>query len=153
MRAGAVVPPLFLDADEAVAVVTALLTAAGDATTGMVDASTRALAKLHHVLPAPVQRRAEAVRLAARSAALGRAPAVDPGRIATLAEACRDGESVRFDYVTRDGRDARRRVEPERPRHCAQRLVPHRLRPRPGATGGCSESTGWRATSSAPATG
>ena len=112
LRAGAVVPPLFLDADEAVAVVTALLAAAGNATTGMVDASTRALAKLHHVLPAAVQGRAEAVRRAARIASIGQAPAVDPTRVATLAESCRDGVAIRFDYRARDGRPSRRRVEP-----------------------------------------
>ena len=111
-RAGAVVPPLFLDADEAVAVVTALLAAAGNATTGMVDASTRALAKLHHVLPAAVQGRAEAVRRAARIASIGQAPAVDPTRVATLAESCRDGVAIRFDYRARDGQPSRRRVEP-----------------------------------------
>jgi predicted DNA-binding transcriptional regulator YafY len=112
LRAGAVVPPLFLDADEAVAVVTALLAAAGDETTGMVDASQRALAKLHHVLPAPVRGRADAVRRASRSAAVGRAPAVPPDRIAALAESCRDGAAVRFGYVARDGRRSDRRVEP-----------------------------------------
>jgi len=112
LRAGAAVPPLFLDADEAVAVVTALVAAGGDQTTGMVDVSTRALAKLHHVLPASVQGRAEAVRRVARTAPIGRAPAVDPARIATLAEACRDGVAVRFGYVARDGRSSGRRVEP-----------------------------------------
>jgi predicted DNA-binding transcriptional regulator YafY len=74
LRAGAVVPPLFLDPDEAVAVVTALLAAAGDGTTGMVEASQRALAKLHHVLPAGVRGRADAVRRAARSPSAGRPP-------------------------------------------------------------------------------
>lgn len=112
LRAGAAVPPLFLDADEAVAVVTALLAASGDQTTGMVDASMRALAKLHHVLPAPVQRRADAVRQIARSVAIGRAPAVDPQCVAVLAESCRDAAAVRFDYRTRDGTPSRRRVEP-----------------------------------------
>lgn len=109
---GAVVPPLFLDADEAVAVVAALLAAAGDATTGMVDASTRALAKLHHVLPVPVHGRAEAVRRAARIASIGRAPAVDPDRVATIAEACRDSAAVRFNYMARHGQRTQRRVEP-----------------------------------------
>jgi predicted DNA-binding transcriptional regulator YafY len=95
-----------------VAVVTALLSAAGDETTGMVDSSMRALAKLHHVLPAAVQRRADAVRQTARSIALGTAPAVDPEAIAVLAEASRDGAGVRFDYETRHGTPSRRRVEP-----------------------------------------
>lgn len=112
LRSGVAAPPLFLDADEAVAVVTALLAAGADQTTGMVDASLRALAKLHHALPPGVQGRAEAVRHAARAAAVGRAPAVDPARVAALAEACRDGAAVRFDYVARDGRSSARRVEP-----------------------------------------
>jgi len=112
LRAGAAVPPLFLDADEAVAVVTALLAASGDQTTGMVDASMRALAKLHHVLPEPVKRRADAVRRVARSAAVGQAPVVDPHCVAVLAESCRDDAAVRFDYHTRDGTPSRRRVEP-----------------------------------------
>lgn len=112
LHAGAAVPPLFLDADEAVATVTALLAASGDETTGMVDASLRALAKLHHVLPAAVRGRADAVRVAASTAAVGRAPAVDPQHIAVLAEACRDIAAVRFDYRARDGTPSRRRVEP-----------------------------------------
>jgi predicted DNA-binding transcriptional regulator YafY len=112
LQAGAAVPPLFLDADEAVAAVTALLAAAGDETTGMVDASLRALAKLHHVLPVTVRRRADAVRQAARTAAIGHAPAVDPQHVAVLAESCRDLAAVRFGYRTRDGTPSQRRVEP-----------------------------------------
>jgi predicted DNA-binding transcriptional regulator YafY len=109
---GAAAPPLFLDADEAVAAVTALLAAAENQTTGMVDASLRALAKLHHVLPAAVRRRADAVRTAARTASIGHAPTVDPQHVAVLAEACRDAVGVRFDYRARDGTPSRRRVEP-----------------------------------------
>jgi predicted DNA-binding transcriptional regulator YafY len=110
LRASGQVPPLFLDDDEAVAVVTALLAAAGEQ--GMADASTRALAKLHHVLPARVQGRAEAVRRAARSVTGGRAPTVDPGHVAVLAECCRDGVAVRFGYVDRSAAATARRVEP-----------------------------------------
>ncbi len=112
LRTGGVIPPLFLDGDESVAIVTALLAAAGDRTTGMVDASVRPLAKVHHVLPVTVQRRADAVRRAARGADVERAPAVKPGAIAMLAEACRDGEAVRFAYRSRDGLSSQRRVEP-----------------------------------------
>ena len=112
LRAGAVVPPLFLDADEAVAVVTALLAASSGQTTGMADTSVRALAKLHHVLPTPVQRRADAVRRAARTVGTRQVPDVDPANIAVLAEACRDGVAVRFGYVARDGDPTSRRAEP-----------------------------------------
>ena len=47
--------PVFLDDDESVAIVTALLAAVATESTGMVDASLRALAKLHHVVPAPAR--------------------------------------------------------------------------------------------------
>ena len=53
LRAGGTAAPVFLDDDESVAIVTALLAAVATESTGMVDASLRALAKLHHVVPAP----------------------------------------------------------------------------------------------------
>ena len=92
--------------------VTALLAASADETTGMVDASLRALAKLHHVLPAPVAGAADAVRTTARAASLGQAPPVDPQVVAVLAECCRDAAAVRFAYQRRDGEPSVRRVEP-----------------------------------------
>lgn len=110
--AGADVPPLFLDDDEAVAIAAALITAAGDRTTGMVDSSTRALAKLNHVLPAALFRRVAAVHAATRTVEPSSGPDVDPGTVATLAEAVRDRVQVRFDYEARDGRRSERRVEP-----------------------------------------
>lgn len=112
LRAGGDVPPLFFESDEAVAVVAALLAAVGDQTTGMVDASSRALSKLHHVLPTALQRRADAVQASSRTTAIGRAPVVDPQSIATLAESCRDAVAVRFAYRRRDGTLSHRRVEP-----------------------------------------
>ena len=112
LRSGGDVPPLFFESDEAVAVVAALLAAVGDQTTGMVDASTRALAKLHHVLPTALRRRADAVRTSSQITAIGRAPVTEPQAIATLAESCRDAVAVRFAYRRRDGTLSDRRVEP-----------------------------------------
>lgn len=112
LRSGKAVPPLFLDADESVAVVTALVAAASDRRSGMVDASSRALAKLHHVLPPEVRRRAEAVRTAVRAASTAAGNSLDPSRLATLAEACRDEVAVRFAYVARGAQPTERRVEP-----------------------------------------
>lgn len=106
------VPPLFLDDDEAVAVTAALLTAAADRSTGMVDSSARALAKLSHVLPPASFRRVAAVQAATTTVRRTDTPAVDPEVIATLAEAARDHLGVRFAYVDRDGRPTERRVEP-----------------------------------------
>src|SRR5271155_5153811 len=57
LGAGAMLPPLLLDDDEAVAVAVGLRTAAGGAVTGMEEASVRALAKLEQVLPSRLRRR------------------------------------------------------------------------------------------------
>lgn len=108
----AAVPPLFLDADEAIAIVSALLVAAAAQSTTMADATLSALAKLPRVLPAGVQAAADAVRQSARAASLKAAPAVAPATIAALAEACRDRVAIRFDYRSRGGADSQRRVEP-----------------------------------------
>ena len=51
LGAGAALPPLLLDDDEAVAVALSLRTAAAHAVTGIGEASVRALAKLEQVLP------------------------------------------------------------------------------------------------------
>jgi predicted DNA-binding transcriptional regulator YafY len=112
LRSGDAVPPLFLEADEAVAVVTALVTASSDRRSGMVDASSRALAKLHHVLPLAVRPGVEAVRSTVRAASTGTDAAIDPLRLSVLAEACRDEVAVAFDYAARGAASTRRRVEP-----------------------------------------
>ena len=52
LEAGATLPPLLLDDDEAVAVAIGLRTATGGAVTGIEETSLRALAKLEQVLPA-----------------------------------------------------------------------------------------------------
>src|SRR5580658_5574303 len=51
LGAGAAMPPLLLDDEEAVAVAVGLRTAAGGAIAGIEDAALRALAKLEQVLP------------------------------------------------------------------------------------------------------
>jgi predicted DNA-binding transcriptional regulator YafY len=112
LRAGATAAPVFLDGDESVAIVTALLAAVATESTGMVDASLRALAKLHHVVPAPARGSVDAVQRSTRSIARGSGPTVAPADVAALAEACRDGRAVRFGYRARDGAPSQRRVEP-----------------------------------------
>lgn len=105
-------PPLFLDADEAIAIVSALVVAAAGQATTMADATVSALAKLPRVLPAGVQAAADAVRHSTRAASLTTAPAVEPATIAAVAEACRDAVAIRFGYRSRGGADSERRVEP-----------------------------------------
>lgn len=105
-------PPLFFDADEAVAIIAALMDAAGAAEAGLEVASASAIAKLHHVLPSAVQRSAEALRTNVHAVSLTTAPTVAPSVIAVLAEACRDRGALRFDYVARNRPMSPRRVEP-----------------------------------------
>src|SRR5579872_7311998 len=56
LGAGAALPPLLLEDDEAVAVSVGLRTAAGGTVTGMEEAAVRALAKLEQVLPSRLRR-------------------------------------------------------------------------------------------------
>jgi predicted DNA-binding transcriptional regulator YafY len=115
LGAGAALPPLLLDDDEAVAVTIGLRTAAGGAIAGIEEASLRALAKLEQVLPVRLRRRVGSLQ--AYTVAVPRdspGPVVDPGLLATLAGACRDSEGLRFDYADHAGTDSRRAVEPYR---------------------------------------
>jgi predicted DNA-binding transcriptional regulator YafY len=115
LRAGADLPPLFLDDDEAVAIVAALMVVGANHSTGMDASTTSALAKLHHVMPSPLLARMAAVQTTA--SVISRRPgadatAVDPEAVAALAEAARDRVRVTFAYRGRDGRTSERRVEP-----------------------------------------
>ncbi|MET3987841.1 YafY family protein [Streptomyces sp. PvR034] len=101
LGAGAELPPLLLDDDEAVAVAIGLRTGIG-------EASVRALAKLERVLPARLRHRVPAL-----DAGPGRA-AADPSVLAELAALCRDGERLRFGYRDHAGASTRRTVEPHR---------------------------------------
>ena len=114
LRAGSAVPPLFFDDDEAVAIVAALLVAIGNQSTGMVDGSTRALGKLHHLLPSRLLHTVAAIQESAAAVPFHPAPQIDPRRIALLAESCRNGIQVRFGYRTRADAASERRVEPHR---------------------------------------
>ena len=110
---GSALPPLLLDDDEAVAVAVGLRTAAGGAIAGIEETSVRAMAKLEQVLPDRLRRRVNAIHHATTNLAWGGTDGnVDPEALALLAQACRDHEEVRFDYVTRDGDESRRLVEP-----------------------------------------
>src|SRR5262245_47625263 len=62
LGAGAALPPLLLDDEEAVAVAVGLRTAAGGTVTGMEEASVRALVKLEQVLPSRLRHRIGALR-------------------------------------------------------------------------------------------
>jgi len=57
LGAGATLPPLLLDDEEAVAVAVGLRTAASGTVTGIEEASVRALSKLQQLLPTRLRRR------------------------------------------------------------------------------------------------
>ena len=111
LHAGAAMPPLLLDDDEAVAIAVGLRTAAGASVTGIEETSVRALVKLEQVLPAHLRRRVQALGAATATLATS-GPTVDPHTLTLIAAACRDRERVRFAYRSRDGAESRRLVEP-----------------------------------------
>ncbi|MEU4928820.1 YafY family protein [Streptomyces yokosukanensis] len=116
LGAGAELPPLLLDDDEAVAVAVGLRTAAGQGIEGIGETSVRALAKLEQVLPSRLRRRVSALGAFTVPMLRGGPPAaaVDPALLTELAHLCRDAERLRFEYRTHEGVDSRRTVEPYR---------------------------------------
>ncbi|UJW33085.1 YafY family transcriptional regulator [Saccharothrix sp. AJ9571] len=118
LGAGAAMPPLLLDDEEAVAIVVGLRTAAG--VEGIAETSVRALAKLEQVLPSRLRHRVEALQTST-IAVRGTGPAVDPGVLTVLAGACRDRETLRFDYANHDGSESRRQAEPHSVVHMGRR--------------------------------
>jgi predicted DNA-binding transcriptional regulator YafY len=115
LGAGAELPPLLLDDDEAVAVAVGLRTAAGQGIDGIGETSVRALAKLEQVLPSRLRRRVGALN--AFTVPMLRGPVastVDPAVLTELANLCRDSERLRFEYRDHGGAPTRRTVEPHR---------------------------------------
>jgi predicted DNA-binding transcriptional regulator YafY len=114
LAAGAHMPPLLLDDDEAVAIAVGLRAAAGASVAGIEETSVRALAKLDQVLPDRLRRRVGAVHANVVPLRLAGSvgPLIDAGALALLSQACRDREQVRFEYQRRDGEASRRLVEP-----------------------------------------
>ncbi|MFI8974661.1 helix-turn-helix transcriptional regulator [Nocardia asteroides] len=112
LGAGASMPPLLLDDEEAVAVAVGLRTTSGGTVAGIEDASLRALLKLEQVLPSRLRHRLSTlqqsmVRVAAE------APRVRAETLLAIAEACRRHERLRFDYTDHAGRVSRRDTEPD----------------------------------------
>src|SRR3954449_12873175 len=97
LAAGAAMPPLLLDEDEAIAIAVGLGTAARASVTGIEETSIRALVQLEQVLPAHLRRRVPPLG-SATIAAAPPGPTVDPRHLTTIAAACRDCERLRFHY-------------------------------------------------------
>ncbi|MBE1560144.1 helix-turn-helix transcriptional regulator [Nonomuraea africana] len=113
LGAGAALPPLILDDEEAVAVAVSLHAAAAGTVTGIEETSLRALTKLQQMLPSRLRRRIDALGAATVSVA-GRGPTVDAETLTVIAAAIRDHEQLRFDYEDRDGTAGSRTAEPHR---------------------------------------
>ncbi|MFG2192463.1 helix-turn-helix transcriptional regulator [Streptomyces sp. NPDC048639] len=115
LGAGAELPPLLLDDEEAVAVAVGLRTVAGGGIEGIEETSLQALAKLEQVLPSRLRRRVEALNSFTVPMLGGhRGPKVEAGTLTELVHACRDRERVRFEYRDHAGTASRRIVEPHR---------------------------------------
>jgi predicted DNA-binding transcriptional regulator YafY len=114
LAAGAAMPPLVLDDEEAVAIAVGLQAAAQGGVAGVAEASLRALAKVVPVMPPRLRRRVEALRMATVPATFSGGPAVDPGTLTAVAQACRDTERLEFGYAAADGARTDRLVEPFR---------------------------------------
>ncbi|WP_371616317.1 helix-turn-helix transcriptional regulator [Streptomyces sp. NBC_00454] len=112
--AGAAMPPLLLDDEEAVAIAVGLRAGAGHAIEGVEEASVRALAKLEQVLPGRLRRRVSALQSATVAATRGDGASVDPRTLTAIASAVAGPERLRFAYRARDGAASRRLVEPYR---------------------------------------
>lgn len=110
---GAAVPPLVIDADEAVAIAVCLRAAAGDSIAGVGEAAARALARVEQMLPARLR-----PPVAAVSTSTVRLPSpgaeADGTVLVTVSRACRERDVLAVRYRDASGRDSRRRIEPYR---------------------------------------
>lgn len=108
LEAGADLPPLLFDDEQAVALAIALRTASG---AGIEEAAARALATVRQVLPARLRRRVDALRV---SAVPQDGAGADAGVLAALGAAVHASEEIRFDYVSSKSAASgeRRRVQP-----------------------------------------
>lgn len=113
LGAGARLPPLLLDDEEAIATAVSLRVASAGTVAGAGEAALRALAKLDQVMPSRLRAEVRAVQ-GATETLIGSGVEIDADLLVTLARACRDAVRVRFSYTGRDGRESERSVEPVR---------------------------------------
>jgi len=121
LEAGASMPPLLLEDDEAVAVAIGLRTATGGAVTGIEETSLRALAKLEQVLPPRLRRQVSTFQQMTVHVRRRPVSTVDPAMLTELARLAREHFTLRFDYSDRRQTASSRRVEPYRIVNSGQR--------------------------------
>lgn len=111
LGAGARMPPLLLDDQEAMATALSLRLAAGGTVVGAEEAALRALTKLDQMMPPRLRAEVRALH-SATGALTGPAAQISAEVLLTLARACREAVRVRFRYAARDGGETNRTVEP-----------------------------------------
>jgi len=111
LGAGAVLPPLLLDDEEAIAVAVGLRIATEGGVEGIAESSLRALSKLEQVLPPRLRYRVQALQDATATLE-SPGPTVSPDVVMAIAGAIRDHQQLRFDYTSHDGSSSSRTAEP-----------------------------------------
>jgi predicted DNA-binding transcriptional regulator YafY len=112
LGAGAALPPLLLDDDEATAIAIALGLSAGGAVQGVEEPALAALAKMDRLLPSHLRSRVEAVRRTTMP--IGGADRVAADVLVTVARAAAELHRLRITYVDREGHRTQRRIDPYR---------------------------------------
>ncbi|MDG4663879.1 YafY family protein [Mycobacterium sp. 236(2023)] len=112
LGAGAALPPLLLDPEEAVAMAVCLRVAAGGSVAGVGESALRALSKLDQVMPARLRSQVTAVHEATVTLGAATDTPVEPDVLMTLARASRDHEHVTAGYTDIRGNVTQRRLEP-----------------------------------------
>jgi predicted DNA-binding transcriptional regulator YafY len=98
LDAGAELPPLLFDEDQAVAVAVALQTAT-TSVSGVGEAALRALATVRQVMPAKLRQRVDALQVTTVTKGSWTPPVVDTGHLVAIGTAVRAREVLRFDYT------------------------------------------------------
>ncbi|WP_217996818.1 helix-turn-helix transcriptional regulator [Nocardioides jensenii] len=113
LQVGSTLPPLLLEDEEAVAIAVGLRTAAAGAVDGMEETSLQALTKVISLMPPRLRRRMDALK-SQTVPAPSYGPSIDATTLTTLAQGCRDQETVRFGYTAKAAEQTQRHVEPRR---------------------------------------
>jgi predicted DNA-binding transcriptional regulator YafY len=115
LAAGASLPPLVLDDDEAVALAIGLMGAAQSSVQGMAEASVQVLAKVVQVMPKRLRRQVDAMAAMTEPVSwTGPDQTIDAAILTAVAQACRDTERLDFAYTAVDSAVTERRTEPHR---------------------------------------
>ena len=119
LGAGAELPPLLLEDDEAIAVSVGLQQATVAGLAGLDEAAIRALIKLKQVLPSRLRHRVDTISKGIGTIS-GGGRAADPDLLLALARAVEEHDQLRLTYRRHDGTEIRRTVEPYRVLHAGR---------------------------------